>query len=115
MRIVTRLLPLILAASLTSLAQAACDYPAAVQIPDGKSATSEEIAAASSSVKKYMADMDAYMACMDAEEAALPVEQQTPEVKSLHAKRHNAAVDAMEATATQFNTQLRAFKAAGGK
>ena len=115
MRAVTSLALLLLISSLTSVAQAACEYPAAIKIPDGKSATSDEIAATSTLVKKYIADTDAYLACMDAEEAALPIEQQTPEVKSLHAKRHNAAVDAMEATAAQFNTQLRAFKAAGNK
>ena len=113
MRAVTPLALLLLTTTLSSLAEAACEYPAAIQIPDGKSATSEEIAATATTIKKFIADTDAYLACMDADEAALPIEQQTPEVKSLHAKRHNAAVDAMEATANQFNTQLRAFKAAG--
>ena len=68
-----------------------------MKIPDGKSATQEEITAASAAVKKYLADMEAYTACLDAEVAAVPVEQQTPEVKAMHVKRYNAAVDAMEA------------------
>lgn len=69
--------------------------------------------AAATVVKKYIADMDAYMACLDAEQTALPVEQQTPEAKALHIKRHNAAVDAENALATAFNEQVKAFKAAG--
>jgi hypothetical protein len=93
-------------------AQAACEYPADVALPDGAKATEAEMNAGSAVVKKYIADMDAYMACLDAEQAALPVEQQTPENKALHVKRHNAAVDAEEAIAARFNEQVRAYKAA---
>ena len=102
---------LIFAAGVAPVAQAACEYPAEVKIPDGKSATQEEISAASAAVKKYLADMEAYTSCLDAEAASVPVEQQTPEAKALHVKRYNAAVDAMEVTANAFNEQLRAFKA----
>jgi hypothetical protein len=103
---------LFLALGLVPLANATCNYPAELQIPDGKSATQEEISAASANVKKYLADLEAYTACLDAEAAALPVELQTEEAKALHVKRYNAAVDAMDAAAASFNTQLRAFKAA---
>jgi polyisoprenoid-binding protein YceI len=113
MRRLNPLAPMVLAAALLApAAQAACEYPADVKIPDGTSATQEEITAASASVKKYLADMEAYTACLDAEAAAVPVEQQTPEIKAMHVKRYNAAVDAMEATANAFNEQLRTFKAA---
>jgi DNA repair ATPase RecN len=103
---------LFLAANLAPAAQAACEYPADVKIPDGKSATQEDISAASAAVKKYLGEMEAYMDCIDADAAAVPVEEQTPEAKALHVKRYNAAVDAMEATANSFNEQLRAFKSA---
>lgn len=103
--------PLLLAFSLTPAAQA-CDYPADLKIPDGKTATQEEITAASAAVKKYLADLEAYNACLDTEFAALPVEQQTPEATAMKNKKYNAAVDAMEAEAAAFNEQLRAFKAA---
>jgi polyisoprenoid-binding protein YceI len=102
---------MVLAAALAPAARAACEYPADVTVPEGKSATQEEITAASAAVKKYLADMEAYTACLDAEAATVPVEQQTPEIKAMHVKRYNAAVDAMEATANAFNEQLRAFKA----
>lgn len=101
----------VLATCLAPVAQAACEYPAAVTIPDGQSATQEEITTTSATVKAYLANMDTYLACIDAEAAAVPVEQQTPESKAMHVKRYNAAVDAMELTANSFNEQLRAFKA----
>ncbi len=103
---------LVLAFGLAPMAQAACDYPQKIKLPDGKSATQEEITAASAAVKKYLADMEAYTGCIDAEFAALPLEQQTPELKTMHVQKYNAAVDAMEAEALEFNEQLRAFKAA---
>ena len=102
---------LFLAFSLTPVAQA-CEYPPDLKILDGKSATQEEIAAASAAVKKYLADVEAYTTCLDTDFAALPVEQQTPEAKAMHVSKYNAAVDAMEAKAGSFNEQLRAFKAA---
>lgn len=93
-------------------AQAACEYPADVMLPDGAKATEAEMNAGSTVVKKYIADMDAYMACLDAEYAALPVEQQTPENNTLRVKKYNAAVDSEEAIAARFNEQIRAYKAA---
>ena len=96
----TPLALLILALGLAPLANAACNYPAELQIPDGKSATQEQITAASADVKKYLADLETYTACLDTEAAALPVELQTEEAKALHVKRYNAAVDAMESAAT---------------
>jgi hypothetical protein len=93
-------------------AQAACNYPAEVPVPDGKTATEAEMNAAGQAVKQYMAEMEAYLACLDAEHAALPPEQQTPEAKSLTVKRHNAAVDSMESLAARFNEQVRAYKSA---
>lgn len=95
-----------------TVSNATCEYPAEVKVPPGASATKAEIEAAATTVKKYLADLDDYMKCIDAEFAAVPVEEQTDEVKAMHVKRYNAAVDAMNAAATSFNTELRAFKAA---
>ena len=98
--------------ALSNPAAAACEYPADVALPDGAKATEAEMNAAAAVVKQYIADMDAYMACLDKEQADLPVEEQTPEAKAMHVKRHNAAVDAEEAIAARFNDQVRAYKAA---
>ena len=103
---------LILLAFSLSPAARACEYPPDLKLPDGKSATQEEMTAAVTSMKKYQTDMEAYRACLDADFAALPVEQQTPEAKALQVKRYNAAVDAETAEAAAFNDQVRAFKAA---
>ena len=46
---------LVLATFLAPAAQAACEYPANVTIPEGKSASQEEITAASAAVKKAAA------------------------------------------------------------
>jgi hypothetical protein len=112
MRRVNLLAPMVLAACLAPAAQAACEYPAEMKMPDGKSATEQEMGAASAAVKQYVAAIEAYTACLDAEFAALPVEQQTPDAKTLVNKRYNAAEDAKVATANAFNEQLRACKAA---
>ncbi|RMF97873.1 MAG: hypothetical protein D6727_04500 [Gammaproteobacteria bacterium] len=87
----------------------ACPYPEDVDIPDGSAATEQEMLAAQKQVKAYIADMEAYLKCLDEEEAALG-EEVTPEQRALHVSRHNAAVDAMEQVAAQFNEQIRAYK-----
>lgn len=101
-----------IAFAVSNPAAAACEYPSDVAMPDGAKASSDEMNAASGVVKKYLAEMEGYLACLDAEEAALPVEQQTTDTKAMHIKRHNAAVDAMDAAAARFNDQIKAYKAA---
>ncbi len=88
----------------------ACDFPREVTIPTGATATADEMVDGQSAVKTYMAEMEAYLQCLDDEAAALGEEQQTDETKSLHVSRYNAAVDAMENVAAQFNEQVRAYK-----
>ncbi len=99
------------AAICTSHAYAECSSPEAVAVPDGTTATSEEMVAAQTYVKQYMAEMELYLDCLDQEEVALS-EPPTDEEKKLHTKRHNTAVDTMEGIAAKFNKQVRAFKKA---
>ena len=47
----------------------ACEYPQRVDMPDGASATKDEMIAGQRDVKKYMANMETYLACIEAEEA----------------------------------------------
>lgn len=90
---------------------AACDFPSdQVAVPDGASASEDEMVAAQQEVKAYMARVDDYLKCLDAEAAALG-DAESDDQKLLHVKRHNAAVDAMEQLANNFNEQIRAFKA----
>lgn len=107
------LLPLAAALSLLgSMAHAACEYPDAVAIPDGATASEQEMLDAQGNVKAYMEKMQAYLACMDQEAEDLG-DTETDEQKALHAKRHNAAVTAMEEVAAAFNEQVRQYKEAG--
>ena len=93
----------------TSAANAACDYPQEVEIPDGATSSEQDMIAGRDAVQKYLAEMDEYLACLDAEAAAIG-EEETPEQKQLHVQRHNSAIDQMETVAAQFNEQLRAYK-----
>jgi hypothetical protein len=71
--------------------------------------------AAQQRMQAYMGKMQQYLDCLEQEEAALPEEQRTTETRAHTVKRYNAAVEAMESLAAQFNEQVRAYKAAGGR
>ena len=94
-----------------SSASAECTQPGETSIPDGGTATSEEMVEAQTYVKQYIADMELYLACLDEEEASL-AEPPTPEQQQRHTELHNNAVDKMEEVAAKFNEQVRAFKQA---
>jgi hypothetical protein len=98
------------AAGLAS-ASLACDYPALVAVPDGKTATIDEMVAAQGSVKAYMEGMDTYLNCVNAELDAAG-DDAPEEFKSIMVSRHNAAVAEMEAIAASFNDQIAEFRKA---
>lgn len=100
-----------LIASASGLAAAACENPAAVAIPDGKSSTMEQMLAAQAQVKAYQAAMNEFLACIDSELEAQG-EQAPEDFKSLMVARHNAAVAEMEGVAAAFNDQIKAYRAA---
>ncbi|HNP34491.1 MAG TPA: hypothetical protein PKK10_01450 [Woeseiaceae bacterium] len=95
----------------------ACDYPKRVDVPNGESATKEDMLAGQKSVKEYVAAMEEYLACLDQEEqdalALMPditEEDRTGRTETL-TKKHNAAVEEMETVAAKFNEAVRAYKA----
>lgn len=99
-------------------AGAECIYPrATTEIPDGKTASQEQIVTAMNAVKKYNEDINAYLSCLEMESetqiAALPepTPEQIKQIKGIQTAKHNAAVDELESYATKFNAQLKAFKA----
>jgi hypothetical protein len=102
------------ALALPQLAAAACSYPAEISIPDGKTASEAEMAAANATVREYMAAVESYLACLDEEEKSLG-DTVTDEQKKVHTAKHNAAVDALNAVAGRYNEQVQAFKKASGK
>ncbi len=94
----------------------ACDYPQRVSIPNGSSATKDEMVAGQKGVKQFMANMEQYLACIEdkdeqndasVEEPNLIVEAQREEML---VKKHNAAVEDMEKIAAQFNEEVRSYK-----
>jgi hypothetical protein len=107
-----------LAASLAAGgAQATCIYPRAPErIPDGKTASYEEMVATQQAVRQFNEDINAYNVCLDLEMASLEQSglydaNRLLELRSMQAKKNNAAVDELEGVAEQFNEQLRIFKA----
>ena len=98
-------------------AHAACIYPRAPEhIPDGKTASFDEMVAAQKAVKQFNEDINAYNACLDMEMASLEQsglydEPRLNELHAMQAKKNNAAVDDVQAVADQFNEKLRIFKA----
>ncbi len=91
------------------VAQADCRYPADVSIPDGDSATKEQMTAAGRAVKEYNVAVESYLACLDDEQKALG-DAVTDEQKKMYTSRYNAAVDALNAVVGHYNEEVRAFK-----
>jgi len=102
-------------------AHAACTYPKDPgAMPDGGSATMDQMKAAQQSVKAYNAAMDEYLKCLDDEspKATDITADMTPDQKKQiqkkmeeNAKKHNAAVSDEEAVTARFNDQVKAYKA----
>jgi hypothetical protein len=99
-------------------ANAECVYPKApASIPDGKSATEEEMVTGMRAVKEYNTQVTAYLNCLDlqmqtdisAAGAEAPPET-IAQIKAINAKRHNAAVEELESHAARFNEQVKAYK-----
>jgi hypothetical protein len=94
----------------------ACDYPSRANIPDGSSATKEEMIEGQRGVKSYMGAMEEYLSCIEAaeqdtvagnDEADEEAKQQRIEMFN---KKYNAAVEEMNLVAEEFNVQVRMYK-----
>ncbi|HEX4974092.1 MAG TPA: hypothetical protein VFV69_23835 [Steroidobacteraceae bacterium] len=100
-------------------ANADCAYPKEPSnTPDGATATQEQMVEGMKAVKEYNAQVTAYLSCLETEmnarvEAAGPdaPAEQIEQIKAIHTKRHNAAVEALEQNAARFNEQVKTFKA----
>ena len=116
-------IPLILALALGSAAHAEdCTYPRSTDaIPDGNTATKEQMIASKNDVSRYNTEMTAYLDCVSREiDAAKPKDASKlskddkkkvdAQVKML-TEKHDAAVDELHSVAGRFNDQLKAFKA----
>ena len=95
----------------------ACDYPNRVDIPNGNTATQDDMLASQKAVKSYMAEMEAYLECIEAEETEVRVglgemsDEDVSNRENAFNKKYNAAVAEMETVAARFNEEVRAYKA----
>lgn len=111
-------------------AWADCSYPPPPDhIPDGNTATLQDMVEGQKAVKEYNAAVTAYLSCIQLERtdainklAAQSGEKPTPEQKKnmeamqkdlerVEAQKHNAAVDQLQSVADRFNTQVKVYKA----
>jgi hypothetical protein len=103
---------------LAGAANAECTYPKEpANTPDGATATQDQMVEGMKAVKEYNGAVTAYLSCLEQEmatriEAAGPdaPAEQIEQIKAIHTKRHNAAVEALEQHAARFNEQVKAFK-----
>lgn len=96
----------------------ACDYPERVEnMPDGESATRDEMVEGKNKVSAYVSNMESYLSCIEAEEAqsVIALGDISDDIKRQRAelfnKKYNAAVEEMNLVAEEFNVQLRAYNA----
>jgi len=93
-------------------AVAECAHEKAPAVPDGKSASLDDMKAAQQAVKSYLASSNAYLACLDAESQKAPADEPA-ETKAARVASYNAAVDEQNAVASQFNAARQSFNARG--
>ena len=115
-------LTLVFALGSAAHAQATCTYPRAPDtIPDGNTASKEEMIAAKNEVGRYNTEMNAYLDCIKLEiNAATPKDPsklskdekaKAEEQEKILTQKNNSAVDELQAIVGRFNDQLKAYKA----
>lgn len=87
----------------TSASNAECVIKEPPAIPDGTTATEEQMVAAQKVVKDYIALTQEYLACLEFEGKSKPSGTWTV--------LYNQQSDKMERLASDFNKQMKAFKA----
>lgn len=82
--------------------------PAPSKVPDGASATKQQMVTAMQTLQHYNGDVNVYLKCLDfeARRNRLSAAQQE--------SMHNSAVATLQRIAAQFNAQVRVFKAKSG-
>ena len=96
-------------------AQAECAFPKPpASIPDGKTASEPEMVAAMQAFKAYNDEVNSFGACLEEEtKSKASGTAQLMQLKTMQTKKHNAAIDELQAKAKLFNEQVRVFKARG--
>ena len=95
----------------------ACDYPERPAIPDGNTASKDELLAAKGAIQEFMAAVDGYLQCIESEEQAAIAELDNPSPEEIQRrdemlnKKFDAANDEKALLGEQFNQQIRAYNA----
>jgi len=115
-----KLMPLFVIVSLSAaaVAQADCSYPRAPdRMPDGNTASLDDMKSAKGQVEKYNKDMEAYLSCIKlehddamAKQGTNLSEDQKKQMALMYAQKNDAAVDELQAVAGRFNDQVKAYK-----
>ena len=91
----------------------ACDYPTerVDNMPNGTTATMDQMIEAQGKVREYVAAMEAYIECMDAD---IDTNRQSYAEEQLRVmlQRRDAAVEEVRQVAEDFNTQVRLYNQA---
>lgn len=93
----------------------ACDYPTTPHIPDGATASKDDLLAAKTSVQDYIAAVDEYLNCIESaeKEAVAAMDNPTPEElqrrDEMLNKKFDAANEQKVLVGEQFNQQIRAY------
>ncbi len=107
MKLFTRVLSvlaIVVAAGLTA-ANANCRLPPAPsKIPDGSTATEQQMVTAMQTIQEYNHDVQTYLKCLQFEVRESQLSNQA------QMSLHNAAVVQLRQVATEFNRQVRVFK-----
>jgi hypothetical protein len=106
-------------AALAGPVYADCSYPPPpAKIPDGNTATMQEMLDGKQAVTQYNKDINAYVACIKLEhETAVTsagdklTPQQKADMEKIEVQKNNAAVDQLQSVADRFNEQIRIYKA----
>ena len=100
---------------LTSSLAIACDYPDRPYIPEGESASKEDMLAAKSGVQSFLAAVDEYLRCVEAEEKAAIDALKSPDPEAVRERnlalnrKFDAANEEKALVGEQFNQQVRAY------
>ena len=93
----------------------ACDYPTTPHIPDGATASKDELLAAKADVQSYIAAVDEYLTCIETTEKEAVAAMDNPSPEELQRrdemlnKKFDAANEQKVLVGEQFNQQIRAY------
>jgi hypothetical protein len=96
----------------------ACDYPERPSIPDGSTASKEELLAAKDGVAAFLAGVDDYLTCIETAEKEAVADSESPTTEDLKRRdemlssKFDAANDEKALVGEEFNLQVRAYNAA---